>query len=56
MSEPLGRSRHASSVLADAEAGAMLRRGYRGMRTREESSETIDRRSLAEAVELPSDL
>ena len=56
MSEPLGRSRHASSVRADAEPGAMLRRGYRGMRTREESSATIDRRRLAEAVDRPSDL
>ena len=52
MSEPLGRSLHASSVRADAEAAALLRRGYEGMRTREESIATIDRRRLAEIAEL----
>jgi hypothetical protein len=52
MSEPLGQSLHASSVRADAEAAAMLRWGYAGMRTREESITTIDRRRLAEAVDL----
>jgi hypothetical protein len=51
MSEPLGWSLHASSVRAGAEASAMLRRGYEGMRTREESIATIDRRRVAEAVD-----
>jgi hypothetical protein len=56
MSEPLGQSLHASSVPADAEAGAMLRRGYEGMRTREKSIATIDRRRLAEADDRLIDL
>lgn len=51
MSESLGRSLHASSVRPDAEAEAMLREGYEGMRARAKSIAPIDRRRLAEAVD-----
>ncbi len=51
MSEPLGRSLHASSVRPDAEAEPMLRQVYEGMRARERTIAPIDRRRLAEAVD-----
>jgi hypothetical protein len=56
MSESLGRSFHASSVRPDAEAEAMLRKGYEGMRARAKSIAPIDRRRLAEAVDRPIEL